>query len=209
MRGATSNVSGVKFGSIGTAWTNVQVRLSAEGEIQTKSDSIMSGYYKMPDLTKETFTSDGFLKTGDVAQIDSDGFYFITGRIKDQFKTDKGKYIAPSPIELKLSSNTDIEQACVVGMGVPQPLVLIVLSPLGKSKSKEEVTKSLVETMDIVNKELEAYEKLHAAVIMKEDWTIENGLMTPSLKVKRNEVEKIFLPTYPQWYAKNEKVVFL
>jgi len=205
---ATSNISDTKFGSIGKPWTNVQVRLTPEGELQTKGDATMLGYYKMPDLTKETFTSDGFLKSGDLAQIDSQGFYFITGRIKDQFKTDKGKYIAPLPIEMKFSSNTDIEQVCVVGMGVPQPMVLVVLSAAGKAKAKDEVIKSLTETLESVNKELESYEKLHAAVVMKDDWTVPNGLITPSLKVKRNEVEKIHLPTYPRWYNVGQKVVF-
>jgi long-chain acyl-CoA synthetase len=205
---ATSNISEVKFGSIGKPWTNVEVRLTSEGELQTKGDATMLGYYKMPELTAETFTSDGFLKSGDIAQIDSEGFYFITGRIKDQFKTDKGKYIAPAPIEMKLSSNTDIETVCVVGMGVPQPMALVVLSATGKAKSKDEITQSLSETLEEVNKDLESYERLHTVVIMKDDWTIPNGLMTPSLKVKRNEVEKIHLPAYPRWYNVGRKVVW-
>ncbi len=96
----------------------------------------MLGYYKSPELTKEVFTSDGFLRSGDVGQIDPEGFVSITGRIKDQFKTDKGKYIAPLPIELKLTINTDIEQVCVVGMGVPQPMALVVLSAAGKIKKQ-------------------------------------------------------------------------
>lgn len=208
---ATSNVEKMKFGSIGMPWTNVDVRLTAEGELQTKGDATMLGYYKMPDLTKESFTDDGYLKSGDLAQTDANGFYFITGRIKDQFKTDKGKYIAPAPIEMKLSTNTDIEQVCVVGMGVPQPIALVVLSATGKAKSKEELTNSLTQTVELVNKELEAYERLHAVVIMAGDWTVANGLMTPSLKIKRNEVEKIHLPSYPRWYemAGKSKVVFL
>lgn len=205
---ATSNVSDMRFGSIGKPWTNVQVRLTSEGELQTKGDATMLGYYKMPDVTKEVFTDDGFLKSGDLAQTDADGFYFITGRIKDLFKTDKGKYIAPLPIELKLSTNADIEQVCVVGMGVPQPMALVVLSAAGKAKSKDEITKSLSQSLEQVNNDLEDYERLHAAVIMKDDWTVPNGLMTPSLKVKRNEVEKIHLPTYPKWYNLNEKVIF-
>ena len=205
---ATSNVERLKFGTIGVPWTNVRFRLSAEGEIQTKSDAMMLGYYKSPELTKDTFTNDGFLKSGDVAQIDPDGFITITGRIKDLFKTDKGKYVAPLPIELKLSSNTDIEQVCVVGMGVPQPMALVVLSASGKSKNKEEITKSLSKTLDVVNKEIESYEQLEAAVIMSSDWTIENGLLTPSLKVKRNEVEKIYLSKYPYWYSVGKKVVW-
>ncbi len=205
---ATSNIEGVRFGTIGKPWKNVQLRLTDQGEIQTKSDSTMIGYYKSPDLTKESFTDDGFLKSGDIGVVDSDGFITITGRIKDQFKTDKGKYIAPLPIELKLGSNPDIEQVCVVGMGVPQPMALVVLSAAGKSKTKEALTKSLTATLDDTNKELENYERLNAMVIMSGDWTIENGLLTPSLKVKRNEVEKIHLPKYPQWYSLNQKIVW-
>jgi long-chain acyl-CoA synthetase len=205
---ATSNISEMKFGSIGKPWTNVQVRITPEGELQTKGDSTMLGYYKMPELTADTFTKDGFLKSGDLAQPDPQGFYFITGRIKDLFKTDKGKYIAPLPIELKLSSNADIEQVCVVGMGVPQPMALVVLSVAGKAKSKDDITTSLTQSLELVNKELEDYEKLHAVVIIKDDWTVPNGLITPSLKVKRNEVEKIHLPTYPKWYSLGRKVVW-
>ena len=205
---ATSNIEALKFGSIGKTWANVQFRLSTEGEIQTKGDSTMLGYYKSPDITKDSFTADGFLKSGDIGVIDSNGFITITGRIKDQFKTDKGKYIAPLPIELKFSSDPDVEQVCVVGMGVPQPIALIVLSAAGKAKSKEAIADSLAKTLEHVNKELENYERLHAAVIMKGDWTIDNGLLTPSLKVKRNEVEKIHLAKYPMWYAAGGKVVW-
>ncbi|HZY81087.1 MAG TPA: AMP-dependent synthetase, partial [Cyclobacteriaceae bacterium] len=205
---ATGNVPGVRFGSIGKPWTNVESRVTQDGELQTRSDATMLGYYKMPELSKETFTDDGFLKSGDIAQIDKDGFHFITGRIKDQFKTDKGKYIAPLPIEMKLMSNTDIENVCVVGMGVPQPMALVVLSPAGKAKSKDEITKSMTQLLAMVNKELEAYEKLQAAIIMKDEWTVGNGLLTPSLKIKRNEVEKIHLPAYPRWYNLGQQVVW-
>jgi long-chain acyl-CoA synthetase len=206
---ATSNVERLKFGSIGIPWTNVQFRLNSDGEIQTRCDAMMLGYYKNPQLTKEVFTDDGFLRSGDVAQEDADGFITITGRIKDLFKTDKGKYVAPLPIELKLSSNADIEQVCVVGMGVPQPMALVVLSAAGKLKSKEDITSSLSKTLEVVNREIESYERLQAAVVMNSDWTIGNGLLTPSLKVKRNEVEKIYLSRYPHWYSMNTTVVFV
>jgi long-chain acyl-CoA synthetase len=205
---ATSNIEEVRFGTIGKPWRNVQFRLSPEGEIQTKGDTTMIGYYKNPEVTKEAFTEDGYLKSGDIGEIDKDGFVTITGRIKDQFKTDKGKYISPQPIELMFSSNGDVEQVCVVGMGVPQPLALIVLSAAGKTKSKEEIANSISATIEHVNKDLENYERLNAAVIMNSDWTIENGLLTPSLKVKRNEVEKIHLPKYPHWYGIGKKVVW-
>jgi long-chain acyl-CoA synthetase len=132
----------------------------------------------------------------------------ITGRVKDQFKTDKGKYIAPTPIELKLLANTDIDQVCVVGMGIPQPIALVVLSPAGKAKSKEELMQGLENSVAQINPGLESYEKIEKVVIMKTDWSVENGLLTPTLKVKRNEVEKIHLPKYPTWYAKPGIVVW-
>ena len=129
------------------------------------------------------------------------------GRVKDQFKTDKGKYVSPSPIEMKLLTNSDIEQVCVVGMGIPQPLALTVLSAAGKTKSKDELTKSLAASLVEVNAGLESYEKLEKAVVMQGEWTIPNGLMTPTMKVKRNEVEKIHVPKYPTWYHAKEGMV--
>jgi long-chain acyl-CoA synthetase len=161
----------------------------------------MMGYYKEPALTADIFTSDGFIRTGDCGKPDKDGFLTITGRVKDIFKTDKGKYVSPSPIEMRLLKNTDIEQVCVVGMGIPQPIALIILSAVAKSKSKEEITTSISTSLAEVNTIVEDYEKLKKAVIMTNDWNIANGLMTPTMKVKRNEVEKIHLPKYPTWYA--------
>jgi long-chain acyl-CoA synthetase len=167
----------------------------------------MLGYYKQPELTAEVL-KDGFLYTGDKGEIDSEGYLKITGRIKDLFKTDKGKYIAPAKIEKELAINTDIEQVCVVGMGIPQPLALIVLSESGKSKNQNQIIESLSDTVSRLNQKLQSYERIESAVIMKEDWTIENSLMTPSLKVRRGEVEKIHMPNYPIWYKKEGLVIW-
>ena len=108
---------------------------------------------------------------------------------------------------MKLLVNTDIEQVCVVGMGIPQPIALVVLSAAGKKKSKEEIIQSLGTSVSEINPKLQKYEILEKAVVMKADWTIENGLLTPTMKVKRNEVEKIHLPKYPTWYHKQEGAV--
>jgi long-chain acyl-CoA synthetase len=109
---------------------------------------------------------------------------------------------------MHLLANQDIDQVCVVGMGIPQPIALVILSLIGKAKSKEEIMKSLSTTLLQVNEFLESYEKLETAVIMKSTWSIENGLLTPTLKVKRNEVEKIHLPKYPMWYHAKGIVVW-
>jgi long-chain acyl-CoA synthetase len=203
-----ANLEKIKIGTVGHPYRGIESRISDEGEVQTRQEATMVGYYKEPELTKEMFTEDGFLKTGDQGSVDSEGYLTITGRIKDLFKTDKGKYVAPAPIEMKLLANPDIEQVCVVGMGIPQPIALAVVSASGKLKSKEELIASITKTLKEVNPQIEHHERMVKAVIMKEGWTIENGLMTPTLKVKRNEVEKIHLPKYPMWYRQDGMVVW-
>ncbi len=196
-----------KFGTVGLPFPGLKIKISSDGELRLKGPSNMKGYYREPGLTAEAFDEEGYLKTGDKGEIDNEGFLTIVGRIKDQFKTDKGKYVSPAPIEMMLLANADIEQVCVVGMGIPQPIALTVLSVAGKAKSKEELIKSLSASLAEVNAGLESYEKLEKSVIMKGDWSITNGLMTPTMKVKRNEVEKIHVPKYPTWYHAKEGVV--
>ncbi len=197
-----------KFGTVGKAFSGVQVKIADDGEIRVRSEANMKGYYKEGQMTADAFDEDNFLKTGDMGEYDSDGFLKITGRVKDQFKTDKGKYISPAPIEVKLLSNTDIEHACIVGTGVPQPMALVCLSDSGKKKTKDELIKSFAESLNSINPSLEKFEKIEKVVIMKENWTIANNMITPSLKVKRNEIEKIHLPKYPAWYDKPGSVVW-
>jgi len=197
-----------KHGSVGKPFTGLQVKISEEGELRVKSVSNTKGYYKEPQLTADLFDEEGYLRTGDLCEYDHDGFLFVTGRLKDQFKTDKGKYISPTPIETKLLSNVDIENTCVVGTGIPQPMALIVLSDIGKKKTKEEITESLSASLSAINTELEKHEKLEKAVIMNETWSIENGLLTPTLKVKRNQVEKIHHEFYPKWFQENGRVIW-
>ncbi|MDJ0644631.1 MAG: AMP-binding protein [Flavobacteriaceae bacterium] len=197
-----------KIGTVGKAHASVSAKLSAEGEILIKNSCLMKGYFKEPELTANSFTDDGYLKTGDIGEYDHDGFLTITGRVKDQFKTDKGKYISPAPIELEMEKNTDIEQICIVGTGIPQPIALITLSESGKAKSKSELSNSLTDTVNLINPLFEKHEKLEKVVIMKEDWTVDNGLTTPTLKIKRNAIEKIHRPYYKQWFEMQEKVIF-
>jgi long-chain acyl-CoA synthetase len=195
-------------GTVGRPWPGILSKFSEEGEILMKHDGLMKGYYNDPEATAMAFTSDGFLKTGDKGTADRDGFLTITGRLKDQFKTDKAKYISPAPIEKQLLVNKDIEQVCVVGVGIPQPIALMVLSAAGKSKSKESLSDSLTTTVKELNKTLEHFERLEKAVILKVEWTVENGLLTPSLKLKRNELEKIYVPRYSEWYKQSNFVLW-
>jgi long-chain acyl-CoA synthetase len=196
-----------RIGTVGKIQNHVDTKLSPEGELLIKNNCLMKGYFKAPEITAEVF-EDGYFKTGDIGEYDHEGFFTITGRVKDQFKTDKGKYISPTPIELQLSGNTDIEQICIVGTGIPQPIALVTLSEIGRAKSKEELSKSLMASVTEVCSKLEKHEKIEKVVVMKEDWTVDNGLATPTLKVKRNAIEKIHKPFYKQWFNMESKVIF-
>ncbi|MBC8046700.1 MAG: AMP-binding protein [Fimbriimonadaceae bacterium] len=189
-----------KIGTVGLRFPHVDLKISEEGEILIKHPALMKGYYKEEKMTEETFTEDGFFKTGDQGKVDSEGFLTITGRVKELFKTTKGKYVAPTPIEMKFSANTDIGQCLVVGYALPQPILLITLSELAKNKSKEEIENSIRKSLGDVNETLDSYEKLEKTVILKNEWNIQNNLLTPSLKIKRNEVEKLFQANYQKWY---------
>jgi long-chain acyl-CoA synthetase len=197
-----------KMGSVGKSLTGLKVKLSPEGELCVKGPSNTMGYYKEPALSSDLFDEDGYLKTGDLCEYDHDGFLFVTGRVKDLFKTNKGKYIAPTPIETKLLVNTDIEQVCVVGMGIPQPIALITISETGKKKTNQELSEGFSKLLTDVNPQLEQYERLEKLVVMKESWTVENGLLTPTMKVKRNQVEKIHQHFYPEWFEAAGKVIW-
>lgn len=197
-----------KYGTVGRPLPGVESKLSETGEVLIKSNCLMLGYYKEEEKTADMFTSDGFLRTGDLGEFDHDGFLSLTGRSKDQFKTDKGKYVSPGPIELELSKNGDIDQICVVGTGISQPIALIVPSESGKKQDKESFESGILETITEVNKKLQNHERVYKAVVMKEDWSIDNGLLTPTLKVKRNRVEAIHQHMYPKWFQQEGKVVY-
>lgn len=196
------------IGSVGKISQGSNAILSAEGEICIKNDCLMVGYFKSPEETAKIFDENGYLKTGDIGEYDHDGYLTITGRAKDQFKTDKGKYISPAPIELELSKNENIDQVCIVGMGIPQPILLIVPSIIGSKKNKQELTQSIVYSIDKINATLEKHEKIEKAVIMKEEWTVANGLMTPTLKIKRSQVEKNHIPMYRPWFDSTDQVIY-
>ena len=197
-----------KIGSVGKFTVGATAKLSDIGEICVKNNCLMLGYYKNPEETAKVFDDDGYLKTGDLGEYDHDGYLFITGRAKDQFKTDKGKYISPAPMELSLLKNPDLDQICIVGMGIPQPIMFAILSEAGKKKSKVDLTESLLNSILEINPTLEKHEKIEKAVVMKEDWTMENGLLTPTLKIKRSHVEKIHRPMYRSWFDEEDRVLF-
>ncbi len=166
------------------------MKLGEYNEKLVSTMSLMEGYYKEDTMTSDTFTLDGFLKTGDEGYIDKEGYLKITGRVKDIFKTMKGKYVSPSPIEMKVANSSAIEQVCILGPGLPQPIALVTLSETGRRKSRDELKVELKDLVSSVNSNLDAHEKLEKLVILKDEWTVDNGLLTPTMKIKRKEIEK-------------------
>ena len=197
----------IKIGYVGQALPLCEVKLSGNNEILIKHDALMEGYYKNTALTNEII-KDGWLHTGDEGEIDADGFLKITGRVKDIFKTSKGKYVAPSPIEMTLSSNKNIEQVCVVGTGIPNPIALVTLSEIGLNKSKSDLCQSLENTLNIVNDKIEFHEAINKIVILNKEWTVENGLLTPTMKIKRKSIEEIYKENYVFWFDLEHKIFF-
>ena len=184
-----------RIGAVGQEMPGANMKIDrpdakGDGEILYKHAGVTPGYYKDPEKTKELFDADGYLKTGDKGRVDKDGYLFITGRVKDIFKTLKGKYVAPAPIEGSMARNVDIDQLCLVGSGLKQPILVVSPTPAALRKSKEEFEQQLTADMDAVNGSLEDHERIAKAIVVKESWTIDNGIMTPTMKVKRNEVEK-------------------
>lgn len=195
-----------KIGCIGRAYEGVDIRISDEGEIQVKGQCNMKEYYLEPEKTAEVFTEDGYLRTGDKGEIDAEGYVRITGRLKDIFKTAKGKYVAPVPIESKLMENAHIEQVCVTGSNLKQPIALVVLSEEVRADRKT-LHKSLSNTLESVNALLESHQVLDRIVVVNESWTIENDMLTPTLKVKRHVLEKNYYDVINGQYQ--EKLVWL
>lgn len=177
----------LRTGTIGKALPGVDLKLSDDGELLIKSPSLMREYYKEPEKTAEEFTDDGFFRTGDRAEIDADGYVKITGRAKEIFKTSKGKYVAPVPIESLVAQNELVEQVCVVGMGRKQPVALVQLA---EGSDAAVAGSSLEATIGQVNGGLESHERLDRVIVIEEPWTPENGMVTPTLKIKRHLVEQ-------------------
>jgi len=195
-------------GWIGQNCPGVEVRISEQGEVLVRSGSTMQGYYKEPEKTADALTVDGFLRTGDKGEQDEQGNLRLTGRIKEIFKTSKGKYVAPAPIENRLAVHNHIEQVCVVGDGLPQPLALCVLSEAGRKEPREHLEGSLKRLLEETNQVLDKHEQLNGLVLVPEVWAVDNGFLTPTLKIKRASVESAYGPHFSTWGERREGVLW-
>ena len=202
-----------RTGYVGESMPGVETKISPEGEILVKSPATMVGYYKDEEKTRETFTDDGFLKTGDKGEIDELGRLKITGRMKEIFKTSKGKYIAPAPIENRLMAHQSIEMVCVSGANQVQPFAIIQLAEgirpkVGDGGFRKELETSFTELVNSVNKTVDPHEQLAFVIIVNDEWSIANSFLTPTLKLKRNVVEDAYEGKVNEWYARRQKVIW-
>jgi long-chain acyl-CoA synthetase len=180
-----------KIGSIGRIVGEVEVKLSNEDELLVRADGLATGYYKMPEKTAETFR-DGWVHTGDKARIDDDGFIFLTGRVKDYFKTIQGKFVAPTPIENEFAKNPHTEQICLLGRGYSKTVMVCVLSALAQQGDDNNITAALAEHAAAVNKDTDKHARIGAVIISRDPWTIDNAMLTPTLKIRREQIEGRF-----------------
>ncbi|NWB76802.1 AMP-binding protein [Pseudomonas sp. G5001] len=201
-----------KLGWIGPPCPDVEVRIGDDGEVQVRSGATMLGYYKDPAKTAETLTADGFLRTGDKGEQGTDGRLRLTGRLKEVFKTSKGKYVAPAPIENRLAEHARIEQVCVVGDGLSAPMGLCVLSAVGLQDAagagRQALQGSLERLLEEVNQVLDKHERLRQLVVVKDSWAVENGFLTPTLKIKRNVIESAYGSQFLAWSERSEAVLW-
>jgi long-subunit acyl-CoA synthetase (AMP-forming) len=198
-------------GYVGVPMAGVQVKLSPEGEVLIKSPGQCLGYYKQPELTAESFTADGFFRTGDLGERTPDGLLKLTGRAKELFKTAKGKYVAPAPIENLINAHPMVELSLVSGVGQPAAHAMVILAEhlrprMNEAEVREQVEKELHALLESVNAKVADHEQLHMIVVAREPWSIENGFLTPTMKVRRARIEKAMEPHVERWYGTKRRV---
>ena len=200
--------------SVGPPYAGVESRIDRQtGEIQMRSEAVMLGYYKEPELSRDAFTADGWLRTGDKGFTNAQGCLHITGRLKDLFKTSKGKYVAPAPIEDRLVMHDALEACVVTGANLSQPLGIVLLNAtaltqIGDAAAKAELQASLAAHLDAINSILDPHEQLACLIVVTTPWSVENDIITPTFKVKRNRIEELYASQYERWGRSGQKIIW-
>ena len=198
----------IQPGTVGQPLAQVDIKIDqSNGEILMRAPWVMKGYYKNPEKTEDVLR-DGYLHTGDQGQLTTGGYLKILGRVQDTFKTGKGKYITPATIEKHYTLDPLVDQVCVVGLGIPQPLALIVLSEKGRQLNQKDIFDYFTRLKDNINDYLADYEMIRNVVIIREPWTIENHLLTPTLKIKRNLIHRKYRDYLLQWHDRKDGVIW-
>ena len=180
-----------RVGSIGKPIGEVQYKITDEGELAIKADGCTPGYYRQDDKTAELIR-DGWLHTGDKVRVDEDGFLYITGRVKDYFKTIQGKFVAPPPIEGAFAKNPHAEQQCLLGRGFSKTVMVAVLTAEAQNSPEQEIEDSILSTIREINQDIEKHARIGVVIVSREPWSIENEVLTPTMKIRRDKVEERF-----------------
>ena len=187
-----------KVGTVGNAGPGIELKIAADKEILVRSKGLFSGYYNNPTATQESFDNDGWLYTGDIGHLDDDGYLTILGRKKDTFKTAKGKFVSPVPIEKRLMELGNFEMVCLIGSGMSAPILLAVAHHYPQL-NRARYEKKLHDILHTINSELESHQKIKGVLMIKEPWSIENGILTPTLKIKRHLLEQQYATLDENW----------
>jgi long-subunit acyl-CoA synthetase (AMP-forming) len=198
-------------GYVGVPMPGVEVKISPEGEVLIKSPGQCTGYYKQPELTAASFTEDGFFRTGDLGERRPDGLLKLTGRAKELFKTAKGKYVAPAPIENRINAHPLVELSLVSGVGQPAAYAMVILAEhirprLHEDEVRKQVENEMQQLLGEINGAIADHEQLHMIVVAREPWSVENGFLTPTMKVRRGRIEKAMESHVDHWYATGRRV---
>ena len=197
-----------KAASVGKPQCGVEVKIDeTTEEVLMRGPYVMDGYYKNEKLTQTTLI-DGWLHTGDKGYLDDKNYLYITGRVVDSFKTSKGKFIEPLTLENHFGSIKQLEEVCITGLGLSQPIGLAQLSEIGKALPNEELRTLLIQKLEAINADLDNYKKISTIVLVKEPWTEQNKILGPTLKIKRGNVEKMYASKYKDWHEDPKSVLF-
>lgn len=199
----------IKDGTVGRINPGVEIKIEpTTGEIWTRVDWTMVGYYREPALTANTLTDERWMRTGDIGEIDDEGYLRVTGRLNELYKSVKGEFINPSLLESSFQDNPLVNQVCVLGRTLPQPIALIGLADIGIRADPKEIEKKLVAIQTVLNDQVQSYERIQKIVIVKDTWTVDNKMMTPTMKNKRMEIENRYHVQVEQWYYAPEPVIW-
>ncbi len=203
-----------RVGYVGESFDFAVTRISDAGEIQIKGPMNFTGYYQSPEATAACFTEDGYFHTGDRGEIDELGRLRIVGRLKEEFKTSKGKYVIPTQIEKVLSLGRHFESVCVLGSGMTAPFAMVVLVPEARADGASPEGRSAIEALllhdlESTNAQHEHHEHLRFLVIDAQPWTADNGLLTPTLKVRRTKIEDLYGQRFDAWEKEGKRIIWL